>query len=445
MNAAIYARVSTDVQAEFGYSLGAQIADCTQKARDLGATIIKEFVDDGYSGAYLERPALESLREALRAKMFDIVVVYDIDRLSRNLSHQLLITDDIEASGAALHFVKADYESSPEGRLFYAIRGAFAGYEREKFKERTLRGKIAMLKQGKTVQDSHVYGYDFDKETRSYIINEIEAKNVKEIFRLYLSGFGGTTAITRHLNSNTDKFPPPNRRKWVISTVRDILRREMYTGKFFSHKIYHYRTGIKGEIKGERPKDEWIPMECPAIISDEEHNQAVALLRNNRTFDHHKRAEIFIFQGLLYCAKCGRRLSVRNGGGNTYYMCWRNGATGEHGPGCGARSMQCFPTDAAIWEVVTAVCKSPASIEAYIRQSTPASHPQADADAVRTKELQKIKDERQALLTWVAGQLITHEEATSRLTALKAAENRIIRENTRKPPEAVLMGVGTLY
>jgi site-specific DNA recombinase len=181
MNVAIYARVSTDIQAEQGYSLGAQITDCTAKAKELGGTIIKEYVNDGYSGAYLERPALQDMREAIRSKMFQMVVCYDVDRLSRNLSHQLLVTEEIEKSGASLVFVKSDYQSTPEGRMFYAIKGAFAGYEREKIKERTARGKLAMMKQGKVVADSHVYGYDFDKENRCYVANPLEARNINKI------------------------------------------------------------------------------------------------------------------------------------------------------------------------------------------------------------------------------------------------------------------------
>ena len=89
MNIAIYARVSSDIQAEQGYSLAAQVEDCKRKAEELGAGIVKEYIDDGYSGAYLERPALDALREALRQKMFAAVICWDVDRLSRNLSHQL--------------------------------------------------------------------------------------------------------------------------------------------------------------------------------------------------------------------------------------------------------------------------------------------------------------------------------------------------------------------
>ena len=432
MNAAIYARVSTDQQAETGYSLGAQIADCTAMARTLGATLVKEFIDDGYSGAYLDRPALTSMRDSVRAKMFDFVVVYDIDRLSRNLSHQLLITDDIEAAGAKLYFVKADYDASAEGRLFYAIRGAFAGYEREKLRERSMRGKTAMLKKGKIINDSHVYGYDFDKENHAYTVNNLEARNIKEIFRLYLMGFGGVSAIARHLNANTDLFPPPNRKKWVVSTIRDILRREMYTGKFFAHKTYHFKTGLTSEKRVERPPDEWIPMSCPPIISEEEHLRAVELLSKNRTFDLHQNRQPFLFQGLLHCAKCGAMLNVkRNGKNSAYYLCTHNMADGTFVT-CGARNFQCGPTDAALWGLIESLCKSPEALEAYINKATPPPPPGADADT-RKQKLDAIRQERQAILQWVGDGLISREDATARLKALKAAENRLARESTCKP------------
>ncbi|WP_051650137.1 recombinase family protein [Selenomonas sp. AB3002] len=445
MNAAIYARVSTDKQAEQGYSLGAQIADCTAKARSLGATLVQEFIDDGYSGAYLDRPALTSMRDAVRAKMFDFVVVYDIDRLSRNLSHQLLITDDIESAGAQLHFVNADYKASAEGRLFYAIRGAFAGYEREKIRERSMRGRVAMLKQGKVIEDSHVYGYDFDKENHCYIINELEARNIREIFRLYLMGFGGTSAIARHFNANIDKFPPPNRRKWAVSTIHDILKREMYTGRFFAHKTYHFRTGLKSERRIERPPDEWIPMQCPPIISDEEHKRAVELLSKNRTFDLHRKRTPFLFQGLLYCTQCGRMLNVRRNGKNVaYYMCIHNQNDGNFAS-CGSRNFQCAPTDAALWELLESICQSPEAVENYIRKSLPPPAPGAGAEDARQQELSRIHQERQSILQWVGDGLISHEDATARLKALKAAENRLARVNTCKPLAPVRTDAGAVY
>ena len=105
MNVAIYARVSTAAQAEKGYSLKTQVEACRQKALSMGATSIKEYVDDGYSGAYLERPALDELRDALSAKLHDTVIIYDTDRLARDTMLLLLITEEIEKT-ATLVYVK---------------------------------------------------------------------------------------------------------------------------------------------------------------------------------------------------------------------------------------------------------------------------------------------------------------------------------------------------
>ena len=96
MNVAIYARVSTQQQAEHGYSLETQVEACRKKALELGATSIKEYVDDGYSGAYLERPKLDELRDAVGQKLHDVIVIYDIDRLSRDTMHLLLLTEEME-------------------------------------------------------------------------------------------------------------------------------------------------------------------------------------------------------------------------------------------------------------------------------------------------------------------------------------------------------------
>lgn len=439
MNVAIYARVSSDIQAEQGYSLGAQIEDCKKKAEELGATLIKEYVDDGYSGAYLERPALDSLRDALRNKMFNAVICYDVDRLSRNLSHQLLITDDIETNGAKLYFVKANYEASPEGRLFYAIRGAFAGYEREKIRERSLRGKLAMLNQGKVIQDSHVYGYDFDKENHAYVVNLGEARNIKAIFARYLEDNGGTKQIVKWLNKNTDVYPPPNGKNWSLTTINSILRREMYTGKWYAHKIMHIKTGAKSEKKTLRPRSEWVEMSAPVIIDEVTFRRAGELIKRNRHVDHHKNRYPHLLQGLLYCKNCGSTLKVRSGNFRAgerakYYTCWVDRDNGERG-GCRARSVSCNALDKAVWNLLEEVCKSPFVLKAYIDSTTQTNEPQQDDTKKYARAMDKIKAERKAIMTWFSNQLLSNDEATARLKELKEQEEKLLRESVKTPPK----------
>ena len=404
--------------------MGAQIADCTAKAKEMGGSIIKEYVDDGYSGAYLDRPAMEALREALRQKMFNAVICYDVDRLSRNLSHQLLITEEIEKSGAKLVFVRSNYESTPEGRMFYAIRGAFAGYEREKFRERSMRGRVAMLRQGKAIQDSHVFGYDFDKENHCYTINKAEAAIIKEIYRLYLSGYGGTQSICIYL---TEHYPTKTGKPWPKSLINDILKREMYTGHYYSNRIYHIRTGLKSEQRIERPREEWIEMTCPAIITEEEHREALRLLKRNLTFDLHKGRTPVLLQGLAFCGQCGRMLNVKPSNRIKRYMCWKNNNSGRSVPGCGVRSMICEVVDAAFWEMLKEICKSTDSLKRYLQATTPSEVKKKKPD--HQEQLAKIKAERKSVMAWFSQQLLTHEEATERLEALREAEDKLLKEN----------------
>lgn len=133
ITAGIYVRVSTSEQAEQGYSIQTQIKACKDKAYELGAIDIFEYADEGFSGAKLDRPAMTKLRDDIRKDKLDIIICYDPDRLARNLAHQLLITDEIEKyCREGLIFVSVSFENSPEGRLFYSMRGAFSAYEREK-------------------------------------------------------------------------------------------------------------------------------------------------------------------------------------------------------------------------------------------------------------------------------------------------------------------------
>ena len=130
---AIYARVSTDEQALHGASLMTQVAECRKHIGPTTETII-EFIDPGESGITLDRPQLVALREQIGHGVIQRLVILDPDRLSRKLVHQLLLTEEFERAGVSLEFVNFEWEQTPEGRLFYSLRGAVAEFEREKIR-----------------------------------------------------------------------------------------------------------------------------------------------------------------------------------------------------------------------------------------------------------------------------------------------------------------------
>ena len=440
MNAAIYARVSTDWQAERGYSLETQVQECRKKANEIGADSVKEYVDDGYSGAYLERPAMDSLREAVRNKLFDAVICYDPDRLSRNLAHQLIITDDIEGSGAQLLFVNSNYENTSEGKLFYAIRGAFSGYEREKIRERTMRGKRAKLKSGKVITDSHVFGYTFDKDTCTYYINEQEAETVKKIFELYLSGeIGGIDAITRWLDAHSDEYPPRTA-KWCSASVNNILKRQMYTGHYYAQQTYHKKTGVKSAVKLPRPKEDWIAMEAPAIIDEVTFKRAQEVRNRNRTYAvWHPRKGVYLFMGLLICGKCGRKLAIvqnhRKNGSILYYACHAR-APYNKPYSCGAKGMILDVIEDVLWKMLESICKSEKSLREYIN-TVEKKRISAPTDTAKiTTRLEKVRKERQAVMKWFSASLISDEEATQKLESLKRQEEGLQEKLAHAAPNA---------
>ncbi len=424
-NIAIYARVSTDWQAEKGYSIQTQIDACRTRAYEIGAKTIKEYVDDGYSGAYLERPALDELRQVLKEKVYDVIICYDPDRLSRNLSHQLIITDDIDRSGAELIFVSVKFEQSPEGRLFYAVRGAISDYEREKIRERTMRGKRGKLQSGKVITDSHVYGYDFDKENSQYVINPYEANVIRKIFDYYLiDRIGGAEMIAIQL-SKEDIPSPFGNSVWSSTTIRAILRREMYTGTYYAQTYYHKKIGTKKEVRIPRDKSEWILMTAPAIISKEQFKEACDLMDKKRTYKTWQRStNIYLLQGLLRCGVCGQKMSIVTvKKTNKYYACRSRSPYSEKN-NCVARYTKTPIVDNIFWDMLIGICKNEQSLSDYIggTMSEPSQENEINLTDKINKQLLKIQNEQSAIMNWFSQSLISQEMATEKLNSLKKKE-----------------------
>ncbi|WP_342577013.1 recombinase family protein [Paenibacillus sp. FSL M8-0142] len=140
------------------------------------------------SGEFLDR--LHKASAGLRDGLITRVVCLDPDRLSRKLMNQLIVSEEIERN-AELVFVNGDYQKTPEGMLFYQMRGAIAEFEKAKINERMSRGRREKARQGKVVKDYLVYRYDYDQESNQLIVNEQEAPIVQLIFELFTTPNNG--------------------------------------------------------------------------------------------------------------------------------------------------------------------------------------------------------------------------------------------------------------
>ena len=426
MNVAIYARVSTSAQAEKGYSLATQVEACRKKAEELGAESIKEYIDDGYSGAYLERPALDAMRDALSAKIHDTVIIYDTDRLARDTMLLLLITEEIEKT-ATLVYVNSEYSKSPEGQLFYEIKGSFAKYERIRLQDRFARGRRGKLRSGKPLRDSKILGYDF--VDGHYVVNEAEAGIVRHIYQLYLDTLGGYERLTEKLHA--EGILSSTGKHWSKASIHAILTRQNYTGFYFAYREYRKKTGANSSKVLHRDKSEWIPMQCPAIIPQELFDAVQQKLYNNRNKRIRQGNYQSLLQGILYCGICGRKMQHARFKGETYYMC---GANKEHAGTCKNRICKADITDKSVWAVISKICKSEKTIQRYLKQSASPIHPAKDINA----ELSKLSEKKKAIMSWFSQNFITMAECSEQLEQIKKKESLLQQKLTSEKKERVV-------
>ncbi|MBP2644847.1 MAG: Resolvase protein [Firmicutes bacterium] len=305
---AIYIRVSTEDQARHGYSIDFQREECRLRLAELGITEdIEEFVDDGYSGEFLERPALSRLRNALYSGTVGTVTIYDPDRMSRNLTNQLILSDDMEKNGVRLMFVTGDYDISPEGRLFFSLKGAVAAYEKAKIRERTSRGRRQKALQGKIVQNARPYGYSWDEKNSKYIVNVDQANVVHMIYDMLLHkemGCRGIALELKRLGIHGPKGSPLS-----ATTIHKVLSREMYCGTHYLFRQRVKKISPKQTQITNLPPEEWVPVQVPAIVTRKEWEQAQLQLKRNRKFSRRNTQQDYLLRGFCRCLACGRSLT----------------------------------------------------------------------------------------------------------------------------------------
>ncbi|MCX4357016.1 MAG: recombinase family protein [Oscillospiraceae bacterium] len=298
--AAIYIRVSTQEQAQEGYSVGEQrerlIAYC--KAHDW--LIADVYVDGGFTGSNLKRPGIQKLMQ--ETDKFDLVLVYKLDRLSRSQRDTLYLIEEIFLPNK-VDFVSMQESfdtATPFGKAMIGLLAVFAQLEREQIKERTWMGRVARAKAGLYHGGGNTpIGYDY--VDGKLVVNPYEAEQVRKIYEWYLAG-GSLISITERLRDEgyTNRYGSYN--SW--SSVRNILGNETYTGRL------HF-----GEVIVDNAHD--------AIISKEQFD-AVQVLRGKRREKFNGAAfhTEHLLTGMLFCGHCGARYYLRNTGKYSYYSCY---------------------------------------------------------------------------------------------------------------------------
>ncbi len=418
----IYGRVSTEEQYRSGFSLSEQMKACRTRAELLAAATgeagsVVEFTDD-LSGELLERPGLQAALDLVRREQVAYFICLDPDRLARRLMHQLLVTDEIERNRCRLEFVQHDYQESPEGRLFYQMRGAIAEFEKAKILERTSRGQRGKIAAGGMPHVVRMYGYDFIKgagkhaQARDVMVpHPQEAGWVRQIYRWCATERIGPLTIAHRLN---DLGIPTKtgQGEWQHTQVRRILSHPTYaSGLLALGKKDHKGIGVarrlpkrqrveKGIVLTAKPKPEaqWQYVEITPLVEQELWEQAQEVLSNFRVGRRATggREEPRPLSGLGRCGLCGGKLYYLNGTkivcANRYAKYWRNGLTGV--PACTLPAKPRAAVEAAVWAQVEQWLTDPTRLSEELERLSVAA-PGDAAEADHQAEIEMLERELQ--------------------------------------------------
>jgi len=312
--AVLYARVSTEAQQKEG-TIESQVLELKKQILDAGDVLVKEYIDNGHSGASMERPALDQMRKDLRINLFDSIYFLNTDRIARDVTYQNLIVAEILQHQKQIIINGKDYIHNPENKFKITVLGAVAELERAKIIERSQRGKLHKLRSGIPLNNgSNTFGYDYiprtDTEPGKYVINKKEAKIVQLIFKLYATKQQSWSGIIRHLEK-IGATTKTGKKHWDTTKLRAILMNHTYTGL----KYFNTRTLVKAQNnplrkikygkKVYKDKSEWIGVKVPMIVSKAIYNKAQKRLEESKQ-KYRSPKTTQLLSNLVRCGECGR-------------------------------------------------------------------------------------------------------------------------------------------
>jgi len=452
--AAIYARVSSEQQRE-ERTIASQTAALCEFARSHDLEVPKEWVfeDAGYSGATLERPGLERVRDLAAEGHIQAVLAYAPDRLSRKYAYQVLLIEEFARHGVETLFVKAPQGASAEDQLLVQFQGMIAEYERAQILERSRRGKRHRARSGEvSVLSGAPYGYRYIRKTdeapASYRVIDAEARVVQRVFEMYTVEGLSMGEITRRLNAEGIPTRKQSSR-WERSVVWAMLRNPAYrgaaafgktrvAGRIRVTRALRRHGGIvsSNSIGHERPPEEWIEIPVPALVSEESFARAQELLQENKIRSRRRTITPSVVQGLVSCQKCGYAFS-RTSTYTTarklhYYKCigsdsWRK----LGGPVCDNRMVRLDLLDQIVWAEVIRLLEDPTLIQQELDRRLTAAHssdPTRKREQSLQRELIRAGKGIERLITAYQEELLSLEQLRERMPALRQREQTLRAE-----------------
>ena len=439
LRVSLYARVSSDEQKE-GHTIDSQIKELRQFAAQREWPVITVYADEAWSGAALARPKLDQLRDDARKGLFDAVIINDVDRLARDVTHLGIIKRDLERSGVRVIFRKIPSENSPTQNLLVNMLGSFAEFEREMILDRTRRGRLHKVEtRQQFIGAIAAFGYRYTPGNQTnpsgkLSINPQEAATVRQMFALVdregLSARGVALRLTR------DRLPTRKGGKvWQRSSVLRVLRGTIYTGTWYynKHKFYlkdpQFARSALPEKKSlrQRPRGEWIPVALPkelAIISLSQWERVQRQLDRNRAFSRRNSKHEYLLSSLVRCGGCQGPFCGNPSRGRFSYRCVRR---------CKQISeVSESALDDAVWRALEAALHNPKLLVGAVQRIDERVTSRNDDNQQIDAALDSIKQEEKRIIEAYRQNIITPAQLAGELADLKGRRKMLGNEQSRE-------------
>lgn len=420
LRVALYVRVSSQEQADEGYSIGEQTERLKKYAEAMGWVVHKVYVDPGYSGGNIDRPGLNEMIRDVENGHIDTVVVYKLDRLSRSQFDTLYLIEKVFLANNTdfVSMTENFNTNSPLGRAMIGFLAVFAQLEKDKINERTLMGKEARAKEGKWHGGStEPIGYDYDPSTEELNINEYEAMQIREVYKLFLDGMP-LRAVERLFKEKGYKH---KHGVWDPKTMRNVMRNKVNIG-FIKHR------------------GEWYPGEHDSIIDIETYEKANKLLDERaeqfKATGIKPGAQTTYLGGLLYCKHCGAKYAKQENSRKKpgrppvwWYMCYSRSKKSKKmikDPNCKNKNWKMAELDGLVFEEIGKLVSNPDYYH-QLKKDKPVSD-EPNKINILEKEIEKIDEQISRFMDLYGIGKFTIDQVSGKVDPLNESRKKLERE-----------------
>lgn len=408
---AIYARVSTDEQAE-RQTIESQLHACREYAARQEWEVVAEFRDEGVSGStpLEERTEGQRLLTAAQDDAFERVLVYRLDRLSRDTIGCLLAWKRLEALKAPPVSVDETFDDSPSGRFAMTVMSAVAELEKNLIRQRTMDGRYRSVRNGSYMASKVPYGYARHKEGLK--ADRQQARVIRSMFQWAKDGLG-IQAIAHRLDERGVKPPDTSKKRsawgWHPTTVYKLLTSPRYIGQ--------------ATYGGQ-------PMECPALVDEETFDLVRSTLRQHRVDSPRNTKHFYLLQHLIWCGHCGSRYMAKMTGSGAVYLCRQRTVYGakaghEHVKWRWQAKELEEPVKALVRKFAEDPKRAAQHLQVYVAELEQRAAQEEDLRGPLEEEVADLAEQELKVLDWARRGLITDSQMVEQLNEVRANQREV--------------------